>query len=213
MMVMVSNQSRAEFHYLAGAHPGRIGWLLSPAGQRSLFPWFPYALDNGAFPIWSRGGTWDADAFYKLLAWASGQDTAPLWVAVPDVVGDKAGTLVKWAEWEPVLRPYGWPLAFVVQDGMTTEDVPTGADVIFVGGSTKWKRRTLGMWCDGFKRVHIGRVNSERFLWICTEYGAESVDGTGWWHKNDRQLYGLMRWCEDHKNGHRQDPYENPRLL
>jgi hypothetical protein len=136
-----------------------------------------------------------------------------LWVAVPDVVGDRAGTLLKWAEWEPVLRPYGWPLAFVVQDGMTTNDVPAGADVIFVGGSTKWKRRTLGMWCDGFKRVHIGRVNSERFLWICTEYGAESVDGTGWWHKNDRQLYGLMRWCEDHKNGHRQDPYEHPRLL
>lgn len=213
MRVMVSNQSRAEFHFLAGRYPDRIGWLISPGGTRAP-RWFSYALDNGAFPIWRRGGTWDASSYRRLLLWAERQPTAPLWVLVPDVVGSRDGTLRLWQEWAPRLRAdYNWPLAFAVQDGMTPMDIPERAAVIFVGGSTHWKRRTLEMWCRTHPRVHVGRVNSVQFLWLCAEVGAESVDGTGWYHQNARQLYGLMDFCLDYQNGHRRDPDRTLPLL
>src|SRR5690606_19465502 len=87
---------------------------------------------------------------------------APRWLLVPDVVADRDATIARWREWEPKLRPFGFPLAFAVQDGMTAEDVPADADVIFVGGTTDWKWRTVWRWCHDFPRVHVGRVNGYR---------------------------------------------------
>ncbi len=96
---------------------------------------------------------------------------------------------------------YGWPLAFAVQDGMTVEDVPGDADVIFVGGSTEWKWRTVAMWCAAFQRVHVGRVNTYRRLWECHDAGAESIDGTGWTRGDQRQYRGLLAYLAESTGG------------
>ena len=84
---------------------------------------------------------------------------------------------------------------------MTKEDVPTDADVIFVGGSTDWKWKNLYEWTKNFKRVHVGRVNSERLLWIAHEAGAESCDGTGWVRGGEERLEELHRYLQQSTNG------------
>jgi hypothetical protein len=115
-----------------------------------------------------------------------------MWVAVPDVVADAEATKARWPEWSQRIRGViNAPLAFVVQDGMTVDDVPTDADVIFVGGSTEWKWRNLKMWTAAHPRVHVGRVNSERLLWMAHDAGAESCDGTGWMRGGEDRLEEL----------------------
>jgi hypothetical protein len=197
MLVMPSNWAKSVVHYWAGRFPGRLGHLYSPAGGfKGPYPWLPYALDNGAFPAWTNGTPWDADAFLRILDRAAAAAQPPIWVAAPDVVADRAATLDRWAEWAPRLRAYGWPLAFVVQDGMTDADVPADAEVIFVGGTTRWKRQSIPSWCRAHRRVHVGRINTERWLWYCQHHGAESCDGTGWGRGDQVQLAGLERYLE-----------------
>ena len=64
MMVMVTNSSSMLTGYLAGKYEGRIGWLLSPGGWRNPHSWLGYAMDNGAFPIWTKGQQWKDAPFY-----------------------------------------------------------------------------------------------------------------------------------------------------
>lgn len=194
---MLSNNGGLEVGYLAGRHPGRIGWLLSPAGYRRPPEWLPHALDNGAFSAWTRREPWDEAAYLRMLEKARLSEP-PLWALVPDVVADRAGTLKQWEKWSPHLRRAlpGIPLGFAVQDGMGPSDVPADADLVFVGGSTLWKWRHLLMWCKAFQRVHVGRVNSEGLLWEAHKAGAESCDGTGWMRGDRKQLAGLRRYLE-----------------
>jgi hypothetical protein len=205
LTVLVANNSGKEARRLAATHPGRIGHLYGPGGWRGPFPEFPYALDNGAFPAFSRGVEWDAAPFLDLCERAAAASIAPRWIAVPDVVCDRDRTLASWDRWAPELRErFGWPLAFVVQNGMTASDVPDDAALIFVGGDTKWKRETAAYWRTARPRVHIGRVNGERDLWRYHHAGAESCDGTGWFRGDRRQLDGLWYYLAD-SSGHAHD--------
>lgn len=196
MIVLPANHSSLHVGWLAGRYPGRIGWLISPGGWRTPPAWLPYALDNGAFPAWTKGTPWDADAFVALLDKAAAC-RRPEWVLAPDVVADRSQTLASWARWAPTLRGYGWPIAFAVQDGMTPEDVPRDASVIFVGGTTEWKWRTALDWCRCFPRVHIARVNTYGALWRAHGAGAESCDGTGWFRGDKNQLAGLDQYLAE----------------
>ena len=63
---------------------------------------------------------------------------------------------------------------------MTPADVPSEAEVVFVGGTKEWKLRNLTMWTESFDRVHVGAINSFKVLLRCQELGVESTDGTGW---------------------------------
>lgn len=194
MIVMLADTVGIKTGYLAGTYPGKIGHLYSPRPKHKPpgpynFKGFRFALDNGAF---AAGDKWTEDGWVEMLDTIRLRGQEPLWALVPDVVGDRDGTLEKWKRYAPILKRYGWPLAFAVQDGMTVDDVPHDAEVIFVGGSTEWKWRTLTMWCAAFPRVHVGRVNTYRKLWICHEAGAESCDGTGWMRDvNGEQFRGL----------------------
>lgn len=91
-----------------------------------------------------------------------------------------------------------WRLAFALQDGMTPADIPDDAVVLFVGGTTKWKWRSLPTWASTGRRVHVGRVNEVERLLICERFGVESVDGTGWMKGTDggRQAIALAKWME-----------------
>lgn len=197
MRVMPTNNSGKEARALASAFPDRIGHLYAPGGQRGPFPAFPYALDNGAWPAFVGKRAFDDAAFRALLAWADAAAIPPRWVAAPDVVGDAAATSASWRRWLPELQWRGWPLAFVVQDGHVADDVPEDARVVFVGGSREWKRETAPYWCRMFPRVHVGRVNTERWVRYYDACGAESVDGSGWFRGDRRQLDGLWHYLRD----------------
>jgi hypothetical protein len=194
VIVMPANNTGVRVGYLAGRFTGKIGHLYSPGAQVGPLEFIPYGLDNGAF---GHDDDWDENAWMHLLDWAQISGQKPLWDLIPDRVGDKAATLERWEKFAPVARLFGWPLAFAVQDGMTPKDVPKSAAVVFVGGSTDWKWRTVGMWCGYFPRVHVGRVNSYRRLWECHDAGAESVDGTGWMRGDQVQYRGLMAYLEE----------------
>lgn len=199
---MPSNNTGAAVRSLFDRFPGRIGHLMSPQGWRA--PWGEYALDNGAFGAWKNGRDWTPEPYLALCDKAVSFGRAPRWVVVPDSVGDRADTLRLWAEWSPKVRAtYGWPLAFAVQDGMTEPDIPEDAEVLFIGGTTKWKWGNLPRWCAMGRRVHVGRVNSPRALRRCVELGVESVDGTGWTRGNQDQWNGLVAFLEDPSVDHR----------
>ncbi len=206
MIVMPSNCTGFDAGRIFERFPGRLGHLHSVASPREPKQGIPWALDNGVFGAWSTGKTWDEEPFYSYL------DTyafhSPLWAVVPDWVGDKARTLALWDEHKASVEAFGVRLAFVVQDGMTPEDVPIGADIVFVGGSTSWKWRTLKTWAENFSRVHVGRVNTYGLLWQAHNAGAESCDGTGWFRGDRKQLEGLVRYLEESNGeGHPQKEF------
>lgn len=199
MKVMLANNTGERVLGLAKRFPDRLAHLISPGGWRE--PRLPYALDNGAFPAWQNRVEWDPGIFEALLNKANGCEAKPLWVVVPDAVGDKRATLDKWKEWEPKLRPLGWPLAFAVQDGMTDRDVPKGVDVILVGGTVEWKWLTVHEWALAFTRVHVARVNTGEGLWRCRDLNVESVDGTGWLRGGDDRIHQLEGFLDRDSRG------------
>jgi hypothetical protein len=199
LTVMPSNNTGSVVRDLAARFPGRLAHLIGPGGWRK--PFMPYALDNGAFGAWVAKTPFDEDAFGYLLAQAlTSKAWPPLWIAVPDVVADAKATIESWQRWAPNLRRMGVPLAFVVQDGMERQDVPGDADVVFVGGTTKWKWSTVPSWCAWFRRVHVGRVNRPRALDYLEQLGAESCDGTGWLRGDQVQLNGLIDFLAGRTN-------------
>lgn len=204
MMVMPSSNAGLVVGYLAGKYPGRIGWLLSPDTWKEPHDFLSYAFDNGAFAAWTEKREWDEKAFFSQCDKIRGRTHKPMWIAVPDVVADREATLRNWFLHSPRIAAYGRPLAFVVQDGMTPDDIPPNASVVFVGGTTEWKWKSLPMWTAAFPRVHVGRVNGERALWMAHECGAESCDGTGWFRGDKQQLAGLLRYLHESTHGREQ---------
>lgn len=195
MLVMPANNSKWQVHYWQGKYGG-LGHLYSVGSFKGPYGHLPYALDNGRFPAWSSGKPWVEADYMNLLEQArKACDSGlwPLWALVPDVVADKDATLAQWGEWSEKVRLHlpGVPLAFAAQDGMTPDDVPLDADVVFMGGSDDFKRPSIRPWCREFPRVHVGRVNSYSMLVHCYESGAESCDGTGWFRGDQNQLKGL----------------------
>lgn len=195
MLVMLANNTGARVGYVAGKYGG-IGHLYSPGAQRGPFEFLPYSLDNGRYPAFSSGKAWDEAAWLKMLTWAARSGQQPLWALVPDVVASRDGTLRDWDKYAPVVQRYGFRLAMAVQDGMEPSDVPAEAEVVFVGGTTAWKWRTLPTWSRYFKRVHVGRVNTYDRLIEAEHYCAESVDGTGWTRGDQYQWRGLIAFLE-----------------
>lgn len=193
---MPANNTGRVIRDLAAEYPRHIGWLISPDGWRGVPRSMPYALDNGAYGAFWHGVPWKPKPFLGLLSKAAARHTPPLWVVVPDAVGNRESTLSLWVTWFSVIERLlpGVPLAFAVQDGILPHEVPEQAVVIFVGGSTRWKWSTLRTWTANFPRVHVGRVNTEGQLWRCHEAGVESCDGTGWMRGGRQRLEGLRRY-------------------
>jgi hypothetical protein len=186
VIVMVSNATGIEVGLLAGKHPGRIGHLFSPAGERGPWRELPYGLDNGAWSAFKNKRAWDEAGWRRLLNWAALSGIRPLWAVVPDVVANRAATLELWPTFAPVVLSHGFRPAFAVQDGMTYADVPDDDCFIFLAGSTEWKLANIALWCEHFPgRVHVARVNTWERLALCWKSGAISVDGTGWFRKGN----------------------------
>ena len=209
-MMLLCGQSNRLWHYWAGKYPGSVGVLMGPSYFRKVpkDPWMPYALDNDAFTCWRDKTEWDAQAWMDMLWQARMTGLKPLWAAIPDVVTDRERTLENWPKFSPAVRVLGWSCAFCVQNGMTPDDVPNDADVIFVGGSDGWKFPNLPMWTSHFPRVHCARVNSSAMFEACERLGCESVDGTGWFRdpSDPTKIPAIQRFIEGHRNNHPELP-------
>lgn len=196
MIVMPAGSGGWFWHCLA-RETGRLGHLYSPGDQRGPWPWFPYALDNGAFSCWNQEDNSFNDAKWtqtelkwkQLLFWASTMKQRPIWAIVPDRPGDWEETCRRWSKYAGIVTQSGFPLAVAVQNGATPESVrqldPAPA-VIAIGGSKDWKEATVEMWAKEFKRVHYLRCKSPEKLYRLRELGVESSDSTGW-NKGDRK--------------------------
>lgn len=104
-------------------------------------------------------------------------------VCCPDVVGEFEQTIELFEEWQPKIKEYKQPVALVLQDGATTENIPWDKfDALFIGGSTEWKlgkeaanitkkAKQKNMW------VHMGRVNTAKRIKYAISIGIDSIDG------------------------------------
>lgn len=197
-MMLLCGQSNGEWHRWSATAPNRVGVLVSPQYHRKLKMrrYMPYALDNGAWIAFRKKEPYPINQWREMLLWARRTEIKPIWCLVPDVVENKELTIENWHRYYPEAAKYGWNIAFAAQDGMTPDDVPKEADVIFIGGSDNFKYRHLPDFCSQFPRVHVGRVNSVRALQICKRLGCESADGTGWF-RDTRRLSELEAWLHD----------------
>jgi hypothetical protein len=152
----------------------------------------PWAADNDAF------NGFDGPRFETMLDRLAGIPNC-LWVAAPDVVGDAEATLGLFDEWHAHIADR-FPVALVLQDGMTVERVPWDRlDAVFVGGSTEWKLSDdARLICEEAnrrgKRTHMGRVNTRRRIKVAKAWGCGSVDGTAVAMFTDAHL----PWMLDH---------------
>lgn len=208
MIVMPANATGWFWHALA-RETGRLGHLYSPGAQRGPWPWFPYALDNGAFSCWDRTkNAFDDEkwriteaAWQRLLFWAAAAPRRPMWAIVPDVPGDAQRTLDRWSQLAGTLGDL--PIAIAVQDGLEPSHVKAlkvQPQVVAVGGTTEWKWATWTKWVQAFPRVHVLRVNAPTKLEELEAGGVESCDGTGWNRGDRKQTAGLEEWARAKAN-------------
>lgn len=165
--------------YLSGVVRPDMPAMLTPRMGQKPPVGQPWAADNGRFSA-PQDYT---DAGY--LAWlASMPVESCLFATAPDVVGDAAATVALSAPMLGPIRQFGYPVAFVAQDGLENLTPPWDAfDVLFIGGTTAWK---LGEACAAIaqeakrrgKWVHMGRVNSLRRMVYAESIGCDSADGT-----------------------------------
>lgn len=195
MMIMPGNDSSGVVHFLCGRHPGEIGWIQGPSSFKKPRWYMPYAVDNDAFSAWENGTEWSESKWLNMLDEVKLGGIDPLWALVPDVVGDREKTIERWHKYKHEIVDRGIKTAFAAQDGMSISDIPE-CDVVFVGGTTKWKWEYAPSFCLAFNRVHIGRVNTLSKLWECKDMGAESVDGTGWFREghDGKRMEGLLKY-------------------
>lgn len=196
MMVMVAANSNPLLHMLAGKYEGSLGWMMSPAtGFMRPYEWLPYAVDNGKYAAYSNNEKWNADKFFGMLDRCRLEKCKPRWIVCPDEIGDKDGTKKAWRNYRSEMTRYGWPVAFVAQDGMSTNDVPYDSDLVFIGGSTEWKWRNVALFAATFDRVHVGRVSAPEKLEYCLRLGIESVDGSGFFREgNGKRAQPLVQF-------------------
>ncbi len=134
----------------------------------------PYGLDNGCFSRFPE------KKWKRLLIEA--EENKPVFVCLPDVVGDARRTLDLFNVFKPLTA--GLPRALVLQDGIGNFEIPwNDIDAVFVGGSDEFKisnecinackvAKILNKW------VHVGRVNTSGRVRNWLDLG-DSLDGSG----------------------------------
>ena len=148
--------------------------LRTPLTRYARCPEGPYGLDNGCFARFER------DALLRMVE--ESYDDAPVFLTLPDIVGDAQRTAELFDEFWPKVN--GVHLALVLQDGIQNVRIPwRQLRAVFIGGSDAFKvsgeamraartAKMLGKW------VHVGRVNTAKRVreWVGL---ADSIDGSG----------------------------------
>lgn len=188
-MKLLLDVSAEKLSGLAESHPEYVaGQLMTPASsfRNAGGVW---ACDNGCF------GTFDVEAWKRLLRVNQEHRERCLWVAAPDVVGSARRTLEVFGYWGNWLLDKGWPVALVAQDGIEDLDIPwDNLAAVFIGGTDRFKdsdsarqvakaAKLLG------KQVHVGRVNASRIrAW---RGHADTGDGSGYSRFTD-EMFGRL---------------------
>lgn len=181
---------------------GEIGQMCTPAEGRAPLDGVVWAADNGCF---GRGFPGEERWFAWLRRHADQADRC-LWATAPDVFlsdlgrGDAHATLERSWPWLPKIRDLGYKVALVAQDGLEHLNVPFAHfDVLFLGGSTKWKlgAAAAALTAEALDRgltVHMGRCNSASRFAYAASIGCASADGTYLAFGPDRNLQRLRSW-------------------
>jgi len=198
-----TNRSRLrKARQLAPSHCFGVTWTPDDRRLNEI----PFFVDNGAFT-----SSFDPDEWIALLDKLEDYNYGPDFVVLPDEYNDAEGTMARHREWAPEVLDRGLPPAAVIQPGMPVETQvgladKIGADFVFVGGETRWKR------AHGYEivdeahardmAVHIGRPDGEDGLPWAYEIGADSadtssIDQNGYWHYLER----LEGATQDHSSG------------
>lgn len=199
MIYLVGNRVNGTEHLL---DEGVIGLLNTPKNNYIIRDGWVWAADNGCFNEKTYVG--DGKWFAWLQKFTPAQRGGCLFATAPDVVGDHEATLDRSLPWLERIRDLGYKAAFVLQDGATVDTVPWDRfDVAFVGGSTEFK---LGATAKGLiaeaqqrgKKVHVGRVNSQKRFLAFAHLGVDSSDGTFLGFGPEKNLPKLLGWIERH---------------
>ncbi len=177
---------------------GTIGFIDTPAQGNVRPAGVTWCADNGCY-----SDKWDEAKWWKFLVENAHDADSCLFAVAPDVVGDAWATQLRAMPWLPKIRALGYPVAYVGQDGARANRLPwEHFDVLFIGGTTEWK---LGLVARALiteakvrgKRVHAGRVNSERRFEYFRAIGADSCDGTFLTFGPDANLPRLLAWTRN----------------
>lgn len=190
-----------------------LGWgrmkidrkLRNRRGELTVDRGEPWALDNGAFRMWTAGEAYDWTMLERQLAALERvalQDPAmlPLFAVVPDRPAEGIDSLIASLEWihewmrreelAPLFRAVV-PFYLAVQDGMTPADLEgecwdCGEPIvehfagIFLGGSSQWKVDTAAEWAEASRewrvRFHYGRAGTIAKMQQAHAIGADSID-------------------------------------
>jgi len=146
----------------------------------------PWALDNGCFTEFKES------KWIRMVLSGVQDGSLMIWFTLPDEVGDHYRTRQLFDLWYDRLRvTYMIPecvlqekAAFVLQDGVTSADIPwSKIGAVFLGGTTGFKlsrlayslleeARLRGKW------THVGRVNTpDRATYF--HRVTDSIDGSG----------------------------------
>ena len=147
---MPSNNTGYIFRDLYEKYSDKLALLLNP---RNVVPHqlkYPHALDNDCF------NQFNENQYFKVLE----KLRDPIFITCPDVVGCHDRTLALWNYYYPKLKEYGFPIAFVAQNGCTPEAIPKNADWIFVGGKDPWKMENIHRFVGNGKPVAVLEILS-----------------------------------------------------
>lgn len=151
-----------------------FGQLRTPLTKYARAQGIDYGLDNGCFKVFHEV------RWLRLLDEA--EEDRPLFVCLPDIVGDAQRTLELFEHFK--LRTNEHPRALVLQDGIDRVNIPwQDIRAVFVGGSDRFKYSPEAINCGKVakmlgKWVHVGRVNNAARVrnWAGL---ADSIDGSG----------------------------------
>lgn len=180
MINLVSRAPHSVVAHIGDLYATHSGLLTSPYSsfrpETAVVYGARWAADNGCFL------RYDPDRILSMLRRYQGVGGC-LWIVVPDVVKDASETLRLYHQWRDVYRQYGYPLAFVAQNGIEQYPLEWDFDCLFIGGDDEFKYSDVVRYLvDEAKQrgkwVHNGRVNTpERILYTRT-IGCDSFDGT-----------------------------------
>lgn len=193
-MYLVGNRV-AGTEALLDAH--RIGLMNTPKNGYAIREGWTWAADNGCF---GKGYPGDANWLAWLASFTKRQRASCLFATAPDVVGDATASLARSLPFLGAIRSLGYPAALVTQDGLRPEQVPWDEiDWLFIGGTDAHKlgaeaKVLIAAAKDHGKRVHVGRVNSQRRYLAFKHLGCDSADGTYLGFAPSLNLPKLLSW-------------------
>lgn len=179
MINFLSSTKRKVLNYITNdEYMDNCGLFTSPDTGYRVDKAHMWSADNGCFK------RYNPQSIIRMLEkYQSWSDTC-LFIVCPDVVGDAVQTTELFYEWHTLIKSYGYPAAYVLQDGVENVNIPYSLiDAVFIGGSTPFKYSQIvidtvaeakqrGLW------VHQGRVSSRRRIIYSKSIGCDSFDGT-----------------------------------